>query len=418
MRLPVEDALDAQLRASRRMRTLATGLLALMAVSFAAASWGAHRWPALGYLRAFAEAGMVGACADWFAVTALFRRPLGLPIPHTGLVPRNKDRIGEALGDFIADNFLTEAVLDQRLRAIELAAWGGAWLRRPGAAAGLAERLAAFVPDILDALPPGAMRAILGSAALAAAEAAPAADLAAGALGAAWSGGRAQAAIEYAAGRLRAVLAERQEVILERVQAQSYKWLPGFVDRMIARKIGAGVLQLLTDVCDPAHPWRRQAEVAVQDWIVRLRTEPELRVRAEAVKRRLLADPQLRGGLEALWADLERALATEVRERPERLTAWIEGGLTAVGSWLRENQAVRETLDAWSRATVRGVIAPRRREIGGFIAAVVSSWDTCAIVDKLEQQVGRDLQYIRINGTLVGGLVGLLIYAASRLLGL
>lgn len=122
--------------------------------------------------------------------------------------------------------------------------------------------------------------------------------------------------------------------------------------------------------------------------------------------------------MESVWAELEATLTTEVREHPDRLAGHVERALVAAGAWVRENATVQETLNAWSRATVRGVIAPRRYEIGGFIAAVISSWDTGAIVDKLEQQVGRDLQYIRINGTLVGGLVGLLIYALSRMFGL
>lgn len=170
---PGLPAAEAQVRAFRRMRAIATGLLAAMAVLFLLASLAAGRWPEAAFVRAFAEAAMVGACADWFAVTALFRRPFGLPIPHTGIIPRNKDRIGEALGAFIADNFLTEEVLEQRLRQIELARWGGEWLASPGAAERLARRFADLAPDITDALPPRTLRTLLGSAALAVAEAAP-----------------------------------------------------------------------------------------------------------------------------------------------------------------------------------------------------------------------------------------------------
>jgi uncharacterized membrane-anchored protein YjiN (DUF445 family) len=169
------------------MRLFATGLLALMAVVFVAASLGDARWPWLAYLRAFAEAGVVGACADWFAVTAIFRRPLGLPIPHTAVIPRNKVRIGQALGGFIADNFLTPEVLDEKLRQLEIGRWGGAWLSRRTNAARLAKRLAAMAPELLTALPKPALRDLAAAVARSAVRATPASPLAAGLLKALWS---------------------------------------------------------------------------------------------------------------------------------------------------------------------------------------------------------------------------------------
>src|ERR1700751_5792644 len=176
------DLAPADVRRARelaRMRMIATGLLVLMAAVFALASLGTARWPALAYLRAFAEAGMIGGCADWFAVTALFRRPLGLPIPHPGITPQNKDRIGAALGGFIAENFLTEAVLQDKLRQLEVARWGGAWLSRPQNARRLARRVTAVVPEVLASAPPGAIGQLAGAIGLAAARATPAAPLAA-----------------------------------------------------------------------------------------------------------------------------------------------------------------------------------------------------------------------------------------------
>jgi len=152
------------------MKRLATGLLVLMAILYLGASLLVARWPAAApvaaYVRAFAEAAMVGACADWFAVTALFRRPFGLPIPHTAIIPANKDRIGEALGRFIVENFLSPRVLDAKLRDLELAAWGGAWLQRPENAAMIAERLVRYGPEVIRALPPGALEALAGSASI------------------------------------------------------------------------------------------------------------------------------------------------------------------------------------------------------------------------------------------------------------
>ena len=402
----------------RRMQRLATGLLAIMAMVFIAASLVERRWPLAGWVRAFAEAAVVGGCADWFAVTALFRRPFGLPIPHTGIVPRNKDRIGDALGGFIAENFLSEAVLTDRLRRIHLARWGGEWLGDLANAKRLARQVTGALPDVLAALPPRTLQTLVGSSALAALRAAPAADIASRLLTVAWSEGRAQAVIERGAGLLRDLLAEHREVVLEKVQAQSYRWLPGWVDRMIARKITAGIVQSLEDVCDPAHPWRVELEAVVQDWARRLAVDPELRARAEALKLRVLEDPQLLGGLDAVWRDLGDWLIGEATGNGEALTARLAAVLSQAGAWLRENQGVQTLLSEWAAANIRGVIAPRRHEIGRFIADVVKAWDAELVVEKLEHQVGRDLQYIRINGTLVGGLAGLAIHALSRVAGL
>jgi uncharacterized membrane-anchored protein YjiN (DUF445 family) len=405
-----------------RMRALAAGLLIAMAAVFIAASLAARRWPALwpilGYVRAFAEAAMVGGCADWFAVTALFRRPFGLPIPHTGVISRNKDRIGEALGRFIADNFLTVRVLDQRLRQVELAAWGADWLRRPRNAAALSRRLAELAPDVLAALPSAALRDLVGSAALGAAKAAPAAPLASALLSALWSDGRTQALIDQAATLLGAYLEEHQEVILEQVQAQSVKWLPSWVDKVIAGKITAGLIQLLADVRTPDHPWRVSIGVALEDLVQRLAQDPAMRARGEALKLQLLAHPLLAAHGRSLWLEMEERLGGELRDHVDDVAHSLEQGLLQIAVWLGEDARLQQALNAWARAMVRRVIAPRRSQIGRFIAQVVSSWDTQSMVERLELQVGPDLQYIRVNGTLVGGLVGLMIYAASGIFGL
>lgn len=408
--------LDAQTSRLRRMRAAASGILVAMAAVFVAASLVERRWPAVSYLRAFAEAAVVGGCADWFAITALFRRPFGLPIPHTGLVPRNKDRIGAALGRFIADNFLTVPVLDARLRRIELAAWGADWLERPDNARSLARRLAALAPAVLDALPAEALKAIAGAAALAAVNATPAAPTAARLLEALWRSDRADAVIQAAAERLAAWLAENEAMILEQVQAQTYKWLPQWVDRMIAERITRGLVRLLTDVRDPAHPLRGRLAAEVERLIERLANDPELMARGEAIKARLVGDPRLAAEARAAWSSVERGLGAALRDRAPQVGERLEQAIGAFAAWLRREPRVQQGLNLWARTLVRRVIAPRRHEIGRFVAAVVSSWDAAVMVEKLELQAGPDLQYIRINGALVGGLVGLVLYAVAKAL--
>lgn len=418
--LATASARDVQkLRDLRRMQGVATGLLVAMAGVFVAASYGIRERPdlagALGYVRAFAEAAMVGACADWFAVTAIFRRPLGLPIPHTGIIPRNKDRIGQALGDFIADNFLTVDVLDSRLRQIELARWGGEWLGEPRNARRLASRLAAVLPGVLRELPKDMLRETAGSAALAGLRAVPAAPTASKLLAAVWNEGRSQAAFEWGLDRLATYLAENEDAIQEKVEAKSWKWMPKFIDRIIAQKVTTGLGELLVEMREPDHPWRRELKTWIEGFIERLANDPDLIARGEALKTRLLDDPALRAQARNLWDDLVEKLSDG---RSPELAARLEAMLLALGAWLHADEAAQARLNGWARVLARQVIAPRRREIGGFVAQVVASWDTKGVVDRLELQVGKDLQFIRVNGTLVGGLVGLAIFSASRALGL
>ena len=362
---------------------------------------------------------MVGACADAFAVSALFRRPLGLPIPHTAIVPRAKDRIGEALGRFIVENFLSPRVLDAKLRELELAAWGGGWLRRPQNARAVADRVLKIGPELVRAAPPGALEAMAGGAALGAARMTPAAPTASAILAALWDEGRAQPLIERAAAGLADYLGRRQEVVLETVQARSWRWLPGFVDRAIARKLTDGLLQLLEEVQAPDHPWRVKLGEEVERLVARLADDPELRASGEALKGRVLQDPRLHAHLHRLWTEVERRLAsgwtgggeTALRDRLEAL-------VQALGAWLESDAAVQRSLNTGARAFTRRVLAPRREEIGRFVAQTVSSWDAQSVVERLELQVGPDLQFIRLNGTLVGGLVGLALYAVSRWAGL
>ena len=402
----------------RRMQALATGLLVAMAGVYVAASLAVPRWPAAGYLRAFAEAAVVGACADWFAVTALFRRPLGLPIPHTAIIPRAKARIGQALGRFIVENFLSPRVLDAKLRELELAAWGGAWLTREENARRMAGAVLKVGPELIYALPAGALEEMIGAAALAAARAVPAAPTASALLAAVWNEGRAQPLVERGAALLAGYLEQHQEVILEKVQGQSWRWLPAFVDRAIARKITSGVLQLLAEVQLAEHPWRVKLGEEVERWIQRLAEDTELRAAGEVLKAQILADPSLAEHAHRLWSEVQVRLQAEWSEGAEALQVRLERLGRDLGGWLAADLAVQRSLNTGARAFVRRVLAPRREEIGRFVAQTMDSWDARSMVRRLELQVGPDLQFIRVNGTVVGGLVGLALYVTSRWAGL
>ena len=397
---------------------MATGLLVAMAVLFVAASVAAQRWSGAGYVRAFAEAAMVGGCADWFAVTALFRRPFGLPIPHTAIIPRGKDRIGAALGRFIVDNFLNPRVLDAKLRDLEIATWGGDWLLAPRNARALADRLVRAAPEIMGALPDDTVRELAAALALTIARSIPAAPAASALLAAAWNEGRAQPMIERAAEALGAYLSEHQETILEKVQQQSWRWLPGWVDKAIARQITRGLVQLLADVRQPDHPWRARLAGAVETLIARLATDPDLRRQGETLKRELLADPRLADHAGRLWTQVRERLGGGDLADDAALRERLETLILQLGGWLKHDAAVQRVLSTSARSFARRVLAPRREDIGRFVAQVVEGWDARDVVERLELQVGPDLQYIRVNGAIVGGCVGLVLFTLSRLFGL
>jgi uncharacterized membrane-anchored protein YjiN (DUF445 family) len=394
------------------MRALATGLLLFMTAVFLAARMAPAAWTWTAYVRAFAEAAMVGACADWFAVTALFRRPLGLPIPHTGIIPRGKDRIGEALGEFIAGNFLTPGVLDARLGRLEPARRLAAWLSAPGHAELLAARIAAMLPAMMGS--GDELRTLVGEVLRRAARAGPAAPLASRLLGWLWRDPGVQRLVDQLIDRLAALGTENEAFITERLSGETWKWLPKWVDRYLAEKFTRDLLRAAGELRDPDHPWRRDLNTAVEDLIRRLAEDPDYRARGEALRERLLADPQLAARLEGLWRELSERLTGDAVARDALFADAITRALHGLGTWLADDAAARAGLDRWVRVAARRTLSSQRQAIGGFVAQVVAGWDAADVADRLELQVGPDLQYIRINGTLVGGLVGLAIFTLSR----
>jgi uncharacterized membrane-anchored protein YjiN (DUF445 family) len=405
-----ERALERR-RDLSRMRALATGLLVAMAALFVAASVAEARWPNLGFVRAFAEAATVGACADWFAVTALFRRPLGLPIPHTAIIPRNKDRIGEALGAFIAGEFLTPRVLDQRLRELDLARRLADWLRRPGNAAEIARLAGAVIPEIIASGPE--LKSFAAEAGRRLAGATPAGPVASRTLAALWNEGRAQSLADSAVGWFGDYLAERRDFIREEMTSRT-RWLPRFVDDFLADRFAEGLTHAVRGMREPGHPWRRELQTWVEGLIDRLAHDPATLARADEIKRSILDNPAFQAQVETLWTEAEHRLTTDPSLRAGAVETALERGVLALGRWLDEDAGARDRLNGWVRILVRRTVSPRRKAIGDFVAGVVRTWDAEDVVEKLELQVGRDLQYIRINGTVVGGLVGLLIYSAMR----
>jgi uncharacterized membrane-anchored protein YjiN (DUF445 family) len=411
-----KEPVDPRLAGLRRMRTIATLLLAAMALVFVATSAAKVDWPWLPYVRAFAEAGMVGACADWFAVVALFRRPLGLPIPHTGIVPNNKERIGAALGRFITNNFLTASATGRRLARVDMVGTVGRWMSDPANAKRLSHNVALLLPRIVDSLPGPQVATFVGDLAYRGIEAVPAAPLAAKVLAVVWAHGEAQTLIARAVEHGESALRDNRDYIVRKISEQSSRWIPKWIDRMIADKVTNGLLSTMAEMRDPAHPWRVELHGAVERLIHDLATDPQFYARGEAFKAELLANPTFLAQAQTLWTEIEHGLRSGVPAHSDAITRACELALRGVGAWLQDDAGRKATLNRRIRIAAQRLLLAYRFDIGAYIERVVRDWDSTTLIERLELQVGKDLQYIRINGTLVGGMVGLLIFIAAKLI--
>jgi uncharacterized membrane-anchored protein YjiN (DUF445 family) len=395
--------------ALRRIQRVATLLLVAMALLLLATLLMPGKLVWVGFVRAFAEAAVVGACADWFAVTALFRHPFGLPIPHTAIVARNKDRIGRGMGRFIAENFLAESVLAERLEHIDPAAWISAHLGDAEAARGLARRIAPVATDLLSSLPNAAIGELIGTALRRGAEAVPASPTAGRILSALREEGEIAAFYDRGLSIAETWVVENEAMIRRKVEENTARWIPGWVDKLLGDKVMAGLLSTLGEARAPDHAWRGAWDVWFATFAEELASDEDLRAKGETLKTRLLDSPRLHDEARSLWRDLVARWA----ETPDAIAGGLESVLGAVGARLHEDADAREALNRWLRAMVLKAIAPRGPEIAAFVTQVVERWDADTVVERLELSVGRDLQYIRINGTIVGGLVGVVLHAVA-----
>lgn len=401
-----------------RMRAIATSLLGAMAILFLVTTLfqAAYGW--LGYVRAFAEAAMVGALADWFAVTALFRRPLGLPIPHTEVVPRSKDRIGESLGRFVEDHFLPADVIRTRLDEVDFAALLAGWLASSQNALSLSKGLTAVFPDLLHAFDDETVRKWLGVKVREQLESVGIASLAGDILAAVTANNRHQALLDGALRQAASVIAEKEPQIRQKVRdSTGWLWQKLSVDERAFNGIMTAIEDLVREVEeDPGHELRRRFDDAVRSFISKLKESPEYGEKAEAIKREVLESPVLQGYLAEVWDDVRRRIVSDLEASDSEIRLRLGQALVHVGENLLADAGLRATLNRWLRDNIAVLVDSRRREVARLIPDTVRTWDAATMAERMELQVGKDLQFIRINGTLVGGLVGVAIYTLSQLL--
>ena len=396
----------------RRMKRIPLLLLLLMAILFAITLH--HPAPWVAWLHAFSEAGMVGALADWFAVVALFRHPLGIPIPHTAIIPNRKNDIGESMSRFVADHFLEPDVVRTKLQNTNLAVFVVTWLKSEKGRRSVEDLSAAVLRWALGALHEERVRRFLSrlsSKQLANVSLAP---LLGSTLDWLVRGQRHQQILTQVLRYTIVLVHDNRDAIRAKVQQESPWWLPGFVDDRILKKMLERIEhQLFEMALDQDHPLRDQFNQWVQKLAHDLKHSPEHRRMGEDFKQQLLDNDELQDYLYGLWRELARNIETDIENPESAIKQQVGQWLGGVAEELDGDPDMQAWVNAWLVDTITLVVARNSTQIASLISDTVRSWDGADMSRRVELAIGRDLQFIRINGTLVGGLVGLLIHAVK-----
>lgn len=401
------------------MRAWATGALVVMTAVFAATYvWGSDDgvW---GYVRAFAEAAMIGGLADWFAVTAIFRRPLGLPIPHTAVIPNNKERIAEAVGGFIADNFLEPDLVAARVAENDLSEKLGRFLADAEQSEKLARGLVGSLPDFLEMLDDDQVGAFIRQQVAAQTRGQRLAPAFGAILEALTAQNRHQALLDAVLEEGWTWLRQNEEMIRGKIRDETgWVWRLAGMDRRVSDSLIGALERILVETAhEPDHPLRVKLTETVHDFAAALRDDPQMQERIERIVRDAITHPATVDMLEAGWSDIKRALKADAAE-PEHseLAAWLTESLRYLGQSIIEQETARAQFNTRLRTLLVALAGRHGQDVSRIVSDTIRGWDAETIVEKLEANVGRDLQYIRLNGTLIGGLIGVLIHAGASLL--
>jgi uncharacterized membrane-anchored protein YjiN (DUF445 family) len=373
---------------------------------------------AWGYVASFAAAATVGGLADWYAVVALFRRPLGLPIPHTAIIPRNHQRIADNLGTFVETNFLAPEAVDKKLGEVDFAALMADWLSDRDRSAALADFVLKLLPQTLTAIDQSGLRSFIGQRIKAELERVELAPLAAGLLTAVTEKGRHQRMLNELLGALDRLLTNQEA--LDGLREKIRKELPALFnvfrsDAYLLRKIVASATAFIEEARgDPEHPLRREFDGFVTGFIQRLRTSKEFAQRAQALKSDLLARPEIVALAEGAWDSLRSFLERDAAADDSQVRRQLEAMLVDIGGQLSRDPAIRAEINRGMVRVLGDFVQTQKSGVGRFIADQVKSWDIDMLIGRIELTVGADLQYIRFNGAMIGGLAGLALHALEQ----
>jgi uncharacterized membrane-anchored protein YjiN (DUF445 family) len=359
---------------------------------------------------------MVGALADWFAVVALFRRPLGLPIPHTAIIPENKDRIGGSIANFLEHNFMTHDILKEEFKDVDFADVAATWLSDPANSRAVAAQIANIVPALLHMTEEDDIARLLQRTVASTIERINFSPILAEVLSALVARRQHQAVFDRIIAGAAHALEQNKPYIREKVHEQSPRWMPKAIDEKFFERLIDGVQSMLDEMQEENSEWRMRFQIAVEELIEKLRSSPDYEERIASAVRHGLAHPLLREYLGYLWQDVKQRIYADAQSSDSQAIAKLDEAIRFFGKVLRQDDKVRQKLNDWLRDFAIAAIVARRAMIASIVERVIRRWDSDTISRKFELHVGKDLQYIRINGTLVGGTVGLILHAISLVL--
>jgi uncharacterized membrane-anchored protein YjiN (DUF445 family) len=406
-------------RQLKKHKTIATLFFVAMAIIYIASTWELKYHPAawIGYVRAFSEAAMVGALADWFAVTALFHHPLRLKIPHTNLIEKRKQDIGDNLGKFVVENFLTPAAMRPYIEKIKLSEILGKWLEKEKNRILLKKEISVIATDILRKSNDEAVVAFIAQTGAALLDKTALNKLGAYALEFILKRADHEKVVTFLLGKIKYYIAENEDMIRERVKKESSFLIPGFVDNIIANRITVGLANYVHEIeQDKNHRIRKEITRQLYQFSQQLREGVRWKNDLEEIKKSLLDQVNIRVYATDIWMNIKEFLLKELSSADAALLNYLDKSILDFSRKLSTNKELQDKIDNMARLNVYRIILKNKNTVGGMISQTVGQWKGQELSQKLELEVGKDLQFIRINGTIIGGLVGLLIYALTQLL--
>ncbi|WP_185290674.1 DUF445 domain-containing protein [Chryseobacterium lactis] len=408
---------EAKRKQLRKYKAFATGLFVLMAVIFIVTTIlqksNSSHW--IGYVRAFAEAAMVGALADWFAVTALFRHPLGLPIPHTNLIENSKQRLGDNLGSFVVSNFLSPQNIRPYIQKLKVSNFVGEWLAKEKNQDILIKNLSDIVLDILNKLDDSTVSQFISKKVSEMTGDIKLNKVVGNGIGYILEKNDHQRIITNLSKQIKEYIIENDEMIQDRVKKGSYSFIPSFVDNKIADKIADGLSDFFKEIEEnPQHEVRTLITQKIHEFSVDLKEDPKWDEEFKTIKNGLLKNEKLEEYSNDIWVSIKKTLMKELQEDHSALKNYLSKNLNEFAQNLKTDENLQNKIDHWVRVTAYKYILKNTHQFGNLISNTVGNWQGKELSEKLELEVGKDLQFIRVNGTLVGGLVGLIIYTIAH----
>ena len=401
----------------RNYKMFATGLFALMAVIFVVMTILEKKNPAhwIGYIRAFSEAAMVGALADWFAVTALFHYPLGIRIPHTNLIENSKERIGDNLGNFVVENFLSPQNIRPYIQKLKISNFVGDWLSKERNQENLMKELSNIVLDILNKLDDTEVVNFIGKKAKEMTDDVKINEIIGNGLDYVLDKNDHQRFITNLSKQIKEYVLNNQKMVKERVKSESFFLIPKFVDDGIAEKITKGLSNYFEEVeLDENHSLRAEITQKLYEFSKEIQTEEKWVEEFRTIKNDFLKEEKIQQYSTDIWNSIKKSLSKELEEEQSALKNYLRKNLAELSENLKTDEVFQNKIDNWVRVTAYKYILKNTHQFGALISSTVGNWEGKELSEKLELEVGKDLQFIRVNGTIVGGFVGLIIYTVTE----